>query len=104
HRISFVPLNATGRRYVLSETRGLIPASDTDEGIVLGSSPLWVGGTHLLYVAPASDGVLIALPFDSPRMKPVGEPVPVVGGIRVDAGAFGVAQYAVASDGTLVYA
>jgi serine/threonine-protein kinase len=104
HRISFVPLNDTGRPYVLSEARGLIPASDTDAGIVLGSSPSWVGGTHLLYVEPASDGVLMALPFDLARMKAVGQPVPVLGGIRVDAGASGVAHYAVASDGTLVYA
>jgi hypothetical protein len=104
YRISFVPLNDTGRRYVLSETRGLIPASETDAGIVLGSSPSWVGGTHLLYVAPASDGVLMALPFDSARMKAVGQAVPALGGIRVDAGAYGVAQYAVAGDGTLVYA
>jgi hypothetical protein len=104
HRISFVPLNDTERPYVLSETSGLIPATDTDAGIVLGSSPLWVGGTYLLYVAMASDGVLMALPFDSALMKAVGQPVPVLGGIRVDAGASGVAQYTVAGDGTLVYA
>ena len=53
---------------------------------------------HLVFVRGAA---LWAVPFDSDRLEIVGTAVPVVHGVRVDAG--GVVQFAVADDGTLAY-
>ena len=42
-----------------------------------------------------------AVPFDQERLETVGNPIPVVDGVRVDRG--GEVQYSVADEGTLVY-
>ena len=69
----------------------------------------YLASGHLLY---AKAGVLIAVPFNLDRLAASGDPVPVVEGVRrVDIGAnlslarlnTGIAQFAVADTGTLVY-
>jgi eukaryotic-like serine/threonine-protein kinase len=53
---------------------------------------------HLIFLR---GGALWAVPFDIERLAAEGTPVPVVEGIRVEAG--GAVQYVVAGDGTLAY-
>ncbi len=53
---------------------------------------------HLVFVR---SGALWAVPFDQERLETVGNPIPVVDGVRVDRG--GEVQYSVADEGTLVY-
>ena len=77
---------------LLSETgehRTLVP--NATAGRVLDTG-------HLVFVR---SGALWAVPFDSDRLDILGNPAPVVEGIRVESG--GAVQYALAADGTLVY-
>jgi Tol biopolymer transport system component len=53
---------------------------------------------HLIFVR---SGMLMAVPFDRSRLQPVGTPVPVIEGIRVENG--GAIQLHIAQDGTLAY-
>ena len=53
---------------------------------------------HLVFIR---GGALWAVPFDTNRMEPIGNPVPVVEDVRVNPG--GHAQFAAAADGALVY-
>jgi hypothetical protein len=53
---------------------------------------------HLVFVR---SGALWAVPFDLDRLEPIGDPTPVVTGVRVEAG--GAVQYAVSDEGTLAY-
>jgi dipeptidyl aminopeptidase/acylaminoacyl peptidase len=53
---------------------------------------------HLIFVR---SGTLMAVPFDRSRLQAVGTPVPVIEGIRVEAG--GAIQIDIAQDGTLAY-
>jgi len=53
---------------------------------------------HLIFLRSAT---LWAVPFDTDRLEPVGTPVPVVEGVRVEGG--GAVQYAVSDEGTLAY-
>jgi dipeptidyl aminopeptidase/acylaminoacyl peptidase len=53
---------------------------------------------HLIFVR---SGTLMAVPFDRSRLQAIGTPVPVVEGIRVEAG--GAIQFDIAQDGTLAY-
>jgi Tol biopolymer transport system component len=53
-------------------------------------------------VYAAGDGILTALPFDAQRLRVKGGPVPLFGGVRMEAG-FGYAEFTVSGDGTLVY-
>jgi serine/threonine-protein kinase len=53
---------------------------------------------HLIFIRA---GTLWAVPFDEERLETRGTPVPVVEGVRIEAG--GAIQYDVAADGTLVY-
>jgi len=70
------------------------------EDLLMGASPKWIRSGYLVF--GAGDGVLMALPFDGPRARPVGQPVPVYPGVRIEEG-FGYAEYALADDGTLVF-
>ena len=54
---------------------------------------------HLVYI---QDGTLFAVPFDLDRTEVKGEPAAVVRGIRSNSGT-GAAQFAMSSNGTLVY-
>jgi serine/threonine-protein kinase len=53
---------------------------------------------HLIFVR---DGTLFAVRFDRARLQAIGTPMPIVEGIRVEAG--GAVQLDVAQDGTLAY-
>ena len=53
---------------------------------------------HLVFVR---SGALWAVPFNRDRLEPMGNPVPVVEGVRVEGA--GAVQYALADDGTLVF-
>jgi len=74
--------------------------------LATGEQRTLVGGTdgtatasgHLVFGREAS---LWAVPFDADRLTVFGEPAPVVEDVQVNVG--GWAQYALASDGTLVY-
>jgi hypothetical protein len=91
----------TGEQLAITR-RGVLPLdSVTKEDLLFGSSPQWLPSGYLLY--GAGDGLLMAMPFDAGRRRTTGEPVPVLSGMRIEAG-FGYAEYAVGTDGTLVYA
>jgi eukaryotic-like serine/threonine-protein kinase len=56
---------------------------------------------HLMY---ALGGTLLAMPFDLRHLQPIGQPIPVVEGVRrVTGGASGASQVSVSSTGSLVY-
>jgi serine/threonine-protein kinase len=67
---------------------------------VRGARPRYVATGHLVYGRAQS---LVAVPFDLERREIVGSPVSVIDGLWVDA-ADGRAEFAIAADGTLVYA
>jgi serine/threonine-protein kinase len=91
----------TGEQLAITR-RGVLPLdSVTKEDLLFGSSPQWLPSGYLVY--GAGDGLLMAMPFDAARRRSTGEPVPVLSGMRIEAG-FGYAEYALGSDGTLVYA
>jgi eukaryotic-like serine/threonine-protein kinase len=77
---------------------------DTGERTVVhegGADPRYVSTGHLVYVLGST---LFARPFDADRLRAQGGPVPVVAGVkRADAADIGIAQYAIADTGTLVY-
>ena len=64
-----------------------------------GTSPRYLPSGHLLFVRA---GVLMAVPFDALTAQVKGTPVPVVEGIAENP-RMGAGQYAVSSNGTLVY-
>jgi eukaryotic-like serine/threonine-protein kinase len=81
--------------------RGVLPLNAVKQtDLLFGTSPHWLESGYLVYTA--GDGVLTALPFDGRRRKVLGGPVPVVSGVRTEAG-FGYAEFAISRDGTLVY-
>ncbi len=81
--------------------RGVVPLDSVQlADLLMGASPKYVASGHLVYAT--GDGVLMALPFDAATRQVRGEPVPVVGGVRIEEG-FGFAQSAIGPDGSLVY-
>ncbi len=81
--------------------RGVLPM-DSVRGadLLFGTSPRWLRSGYLVYAA--GDGVLMGMPFDGNKRQVLGEPFPLVTGVRMEAG-FGYAEFAIADDGTLVY-
>ena len=71
------------------EHRTLVPTASGGRVLATG---------HLVFVR---GGSLWAVPFDPDRLDIVGNPAPVLEGVRVEA--TGAANYTVADDGTLVY-
>lgn len=67
---------------------------------VRGVRPRYVPTGHLVYGRARA---LVAVPFDADRREVIGSPVSVIDGLWVDA-ANGRSEFAVAPDGTLVYA
>ena len=63
-----------------------------------GLYPRYASSGHLLY---AHQATVFAMPFDADRIEPTGEPSPVIEGVQRPG--LGVAHFAVADDGTLVY-
>jgi len=64
-----------------------------------GTYPRYASSGHLIY---AREGALFALPFDADRVEPTGESSPILAKVGVG-NASGVALFAIAADGTLVY-
>jgi serine/threonine-protein kinase len=81
--------------------RGVLPLDSVRQSdLLFGASPHWIHPGYLVY--GTGDGQLSAMPFDGARRRVLGEPVPVITGMRMEAG-FGAAEYAIANDGTLIY-
>jgi len=77
----------------------LLKPSGEDQTILPNATAGRLLGTgHLVFIR---GGSLWAVPFDRDRLDPVGTPVPVVEGVRVESG--GAVQVAIADDGTLAY-
>jgi serine/threonine-protein kinase len=90
----------TGEQLAITR-RGVLPLDSVrKEDLLFGSSPQWLPSGYLLY--GAGDGYLMAMPFDAARRQMTGEPFSVLSGMRIEAG-FGYAEFAVGTDGTLVY-
>jgi serine/threonine-protein kinase len=81
--------------------RGIVPLDSVQvTELLFGASPKYSPSGHLIF--GKGDGVLMALPFDLASRRVLGEPVPVVTGVRIEEG-FGFAEFALAPDGTLVF-
>ncbi len=88
-------------REVAITRRGVLPMDQVKpEDLLMGASPRWVETGHLIF--GAEDGVLTALPFDARRTQVLGQPVPLIAGVRIEEG-FGYAEYALTREGTLVF-
>ncbi|HWH03820.1 MAG TPA: protein kinase [Gemmatimonadales bacterium] len=81
--------------------RGVLPFDSVSQAdLLFGESPQYLRSGHLLY--GTGDGVLAAMPFDGSARRVLGEPAPIVNGMRMEGG-YGCAEFAVADDGTLIY-
>lgn len=81
--------------------RGVLPLDSVRQAdLLFGTSPRWLRSGYLVYAA--GDGVLMAMPFDGAKRKVLGESVPLVNGVQMEAG-FGYAEFALSRDGTLVF-
>jgi serine/threonine protein kinase/Tol biopolymer transport system component len=81
--------------------RGVLPMDSVRQAdLLFGASPRWLSPSHLVY--GAGDGVLMAMPFDGSKRRVLGEAVPLLTGVQMEAG-FGYAEFALSRDGTLVY-
>ncbi len=80
---------------------GAVPIATADTAELLnGSFPRYASDGHLVYL---SGNTLMALPFDAQRLRVLGPPVPVEQGARRESFA-SWGQFALAEDGTLVFA
>jgi serine/threonine protein kinase/Tol biopolymer transport system component len=92
----------SARAYAIT-TAGVTRRDSADVStLIFGTSPVYVSTGHIVYLS-AVGGVLMAMPFDAAQRKVLGPPMPVLDGIRQEAEA-GAGQFAVARDGTLLYA
>lgn len=81
--------------------RGVLPVDSVRQAdLLFGTSPRYLPSGHLVYAS--GDGILTAMPFDGAVRRVRGEPVPVLTGVRMEAG-FGYAAFTLAEDGTLLY-
>ena len=81
--------------------RGVLPLDSVRQAdLLFGTSPRWLSPGHLVY--GAGDGVLMAMPFDGSKRQVLGESVPVLTGMQMEAG-FGYAEFALSRDGTLIF-
>ncbi len=81
---------------------GLRTDSIEPQDRLVGFSPAYSPTGHLLYLS-AGDGVLMALPFDSETGDVLGDPAPVMAGVRKEE-VYGFGHFAIGDDGTLIYA
>ncbi len=65
-----------------------------------GRQPHYSQTGHLVYVQDGT-GTLMGVPFDLERREVIGQPAPILEGVR--GGVAGAADYALSSEGTLVY-
>ncbi len=88
---------------VLAITRGGVTEdSAAGSNALIGFNPTYSPSGHILYMS-AGDGVLMALPFDADRREVLGDPQPVLNGVRKEE-TYGFGQFAMSDDGLLVYA
>jgi eukaryotic-like serine/threonine-protein kinase len=81
--------------------RGVLPMDSVRQAdLLFGTSPRALASGHIVF--GAADGDLMSMPFDVARRKVLGEPAPLLSGMRMEAG-FGYAQFALSHEGTLVY-
>ena len=108
-RPDFLPNGPGGQAALFTVWSGALETSqiavvslDTGERHILtrGTYPRYVPTGHILFAQEAS---LWAVPFDVERLEVTGAPTPVVDGVAVSA-ISGAAHFAVAHNGTLVYA
>ena len=82
---------------------GLVDPDSVSAGeLLIGSDPQYVQSGHIVYLSNG-DGGLEALPFDGRTMEVLGDPAPILTGVRKEE-AFGFGHFAVSHDGVLVYA
>ena len=94
-------LSLTDGRELAITRRGVLPLDSVRQNdLLFGASPHWLSSGELIY--GAGDGVLMGMPFEAASHKVSGEPVPLISGVRMEAG-FGYAEFAMAHDGTLIY-
>ncbi len=91
---------ADGTELAITRRGVVAPDSVRQADLLFAASPRWLASGHLVY--GAGDGVLYAIPFDVTNRKVLGETVPVISGVRMEAG-FGYGEFAVSGDGTLAY-
>jgi serine/threonine-protein kinase len=92
---------ATGWPYAITRT-GVVRRDSADlDALLYGANPRYLKSGHIAYFA--SDGTLMALPFDVSGRRVLGPPAAVLEGVRLEAEA-GDAQLSVSDAGTLVYA
>jgi serine/threonine-protein kinase len=101
-QVSFLSLRDTVRRFALVDGGALSQGDNrpAPDRLVYGLGPYVVAGAYLVYAQSGGDGVVMAVPFDTARMRATGAPLPVLEDVRIDDG---VPQYDVANDGTLAY-
>ena len=81
--------------------RGVLPMDSVQQAdLLFGTSPRWSSAGYLVYAA--GDGALMAMPFNAAKRRVLGESVPLLTGVRMEAG-FGYAEFAISRAGTLVY-
>ncbi|MFI5246158.1 MAG: protein kinase, partial [Gemmatimonadales bacterium] len=81
--------------------RGVLPLDSVRQtDLLFGTSPRLLPNGYLVY--GTGDGFLTAMPFDAKHRRVLGESVPLMNGMRMEAG-FGYADFAISRDGTLAY-
>jgi len=91
----------TGEGFFALGTKGLVQAdSASATDLIGGSYPRYSSSNHILYLV---GNTLTALPFDGERRRVLGPPVPVMESVRRESWD-AAGQYAIADDGTLVFA
>jgi serine/threonine-protein kinase len=81
---------------------GLRTDSIEPQDRLVGYNPVYAPTGHLVYLSPG-DGVLMAVPFDAERGDVLGDPAPVMTGVRKEE-TYGFGHFAIGDDGTLIYA
>jgi serine/threonine-protein kinase len=91
----------TGDRRVVTASGVFAPDEVRDSDRITGLNPHYVPSGHIAYMR--WDGTLMALPFDSESLEILGQPAPVMSGVRMEA-IWGAGQFDFSETGTLVYA
>jgi serine/threonine-protein kinase len=71
------------------------------EAALRGTQPGYASSGHLIYLAP--DGAVMAIPYDAEAHEVLGDPTPVLSGVRIES-IWGAGQLEVTADGALFYA
>jgi serine/threonine protein kinase/Tol biopolymer transport system component len=84
-------------------SEGVTRRDSTDVSkLLFGTNPVITTNGYIVYLSGAG-GVLMALPFDAKQQQVMGSAAPVLEGVRQEAEGGG-GQFAIAEDGTLIYA